>query len=46
VINAAAAIYVAKKAENFKEAIKLAEHSIDQGTAMKKLQDLIRLTVS
>jgi anthranilate phosphoribosyltransferase len=46
VINAAAAIYVARKAENFKEAVKLAEHSIDQGTAMKKLQDLIRLTVS
>ena len=46
VINAAAAIYVAKKAENFKEAVKLAENSIDQGSAMKKLQDLIRLTKS
>jgi anthranilate synthase/phosphoribosyltransferase len=43
-LNAAAAIYVAKKAENFKEALRMAQTSIDEGLAMKKLDLLITLT--
>ena len=44
VINAAAAIHLAKKAENFIEAIRMAQYSIDEGAAMKKLDDLIKIS--
>lgn len=37
VLNAAAAIYTALKAPSIKEAVALAEHSIDSGAALKKL---------
>jgi anthranilate phosphoribosyltransferase len=38
ILNAAAAIYVADKAESIKEGIKLASQSIDSGSALKKLE--------
>ncbi len=43
-INAAAALVAAGKAENFKEGIKLAEASIDNGEATKKMEALVRFT--
>lgn len=43
-LNAAAAIIVSKKADNFSEAISLAEESIDSGKANQKLEELIKLT--
>lgn len=46
ILNAAAAIYLAKKAEDFSEAIRMAQYSIDQGAALKKLEDLIQITNS
>ncbi|MPN37540.1 Anthranilate phosphoribosyltransferase [bioreactor metagenome] len=39
-INAAAALYVAKKADNMKEGIELAAQIIDTGKAMEKLNEL------
>jgi anthranilate phosphoribosyltransferase len=44
VINAAAAIFIGGKAENFKTAIKLANESLDSGAAAKKLAQLIEFT--
>ena len=41
VINAAAGLVVGEKADNIKEAIKLAEKSIDSGAALNKLNKLI-----
>ena len=46
VLNAAAAIYLANKADDFNEAIRMAQYSIDEGAAMKKMEDLIQLTNS
>lgn len=43
-LNAAAGIIVGKKAENFDEAIKIAEESIESGNAIKKLNELIKWT--
>ena len=43
-LNAGAAIYVAKKAASIKEGIEMAEASIDTGAAMKKLEDLVAFT--
>lgn len=43
-LNAAAAIIVSKKADNFSEAISLAEESIDSGKANQKLEELIKMT--
>jgi len=43
-LNAAAALMTAGKAENFKAGIHLAERSIDTGAALAKLQDLVRFT--
>lgn len=43
-LNAAAALIVASMAKDFKEGIKLAGGAIDSGSALKKLQELIRLT--
>lgn len=43
-LNAAAALTAAGKAEKFKEGIQLAEHSIDSGNAMKKLEALVAFT--
>jgi anthranilate phosphoribosyltransferase len=43
-LNAAAAIIVSKRAENFHEALPLAEKSIDSGIAYQKLEKLIKLT--
>ncbi len=44
VLNAAAAIYLAKAAQTLEEAISKAKTSIDSGAAMKKLEELIRIT--
>ena len=43
-LNAAAAIIVSKKADDFPKAISLAEESIDSGAACQKLEKLIKLT--
>jgi anthranilate phosphoribosyltransferase len=44
VLNAAAAIIAGKLANDFVSAIKLAEHSIDSGAAMKSLEKLIEVS--
>jgi len=46
ILNSAAAIYLTKKAEDFSEAIHMARYSIDEGAALKKLEDLIKITNS
>jgi anthranilate phosphoribosyltransferase len=46
VINAAAAIFVGGKANDLKDAARLAEGSIDSGAAQKKLEQLIKATNS
>jgi anthranilate phosphoribosyltransferase len=43
-LNTAAAIMAAGKALDFKEGIRLAEQSIDSGSALKKLESLIKFT--
>ena len=43
-LNAAAALVVARKAKDLKEGIKMAERSIDSGAALKKLNQLIEFT--
>lgn len=43
-LNAAAAIFVSDKVLEFSEAIDLAKESIDNGSAMKKLEDLVKFT--
>ncbi|MBU0986004.1 MAG: anthranilate phosphoribosyltransferase [Proteobacteria bacterium] len=43
-LNAAAALVAAGKAEEFKAGIGLAEKSIDQGAALAKLEELVRFT--
>jgi len=43
-LNAAAALTAAGKTENLKDGIRLAASSIDSGSAMKKLNDLIAFT--
>ncbi|MBW1698529.1 MAG: anthranilate phosphoribosyltransferase [Deltaproteobacteria bacterium] len=43
-LNAAAALMAAGVADNLKEGIRLAESSIDEGAAMKKLKDLVEYT--
>ncbi|MDO9263281.1 MAG: anthranilate phosphoribosyltransferase [Desulfosalsimonadaceae bacterium] len=43
-LNASAALTAAGKAENLKDGIRLAASSIDSGSAMKKLNDLIAFT--
>jgi len=43
-LNAAAAIMVAQKADSFPLALSLAEESIDSGAAYRKLEKLIKLT--
>lgn len=44
VLNAAAALFVAGKAANWEEGIKLAQQSLDTGAARAKLDALIKLT--
>ncbi len=44
VLNAAAALIAAGKAEDFREGIHMAEQSIDSGAALDKLESLVRLT--
>lgn len=44
VINAAAALFVAGKAGNMKDAVKLAEETIDSGRAYAKLEQFIQLS--
>ncbi|MBN2073453.1 MAG: anthranilate phosphoribosyltransferase [Actinobacteria bacterium] len=44
VLNAAAAIIAAGKAEGFKDAVRLAGQSIDSGRALKKLEGLIEIS--
>ena len=44
ILNAAAAIMVSKKTDDFSEAISLAEKSIDSGEAYQKLENLIKVT--
>ena len=46
VLNAAAAIYVAGKADSLQDAIKIAENSIDSGAAQRKLELLIEASRS
>lgn len=46
VINAAAALYVAKVADNLKEGIRISEDILDQGKAAKKLEELKDYTAS
>jgi len=43
-MNAAAAIYVAGKAKDLKEGLKLAAESIDSGKAFNKLEELVEFT--
>ncbi|HXC63989.1 MAG TPA: anthranilate phosphoribosyltransferase, partial [bacterium] len=43
-LNAAAALVVAGKAASLKEGLPLAAQSIDSGAALKKLEDLKRLS--
>jgi anthranilate phosphoribosyltransferase len=44
VVNAAAALFVGGKANALTEAARLAQESIDNGAALKKLEDLVRAT--
>lgn len=44
VLNAAACIYIAKKAETMQEAVKVAEEMIDSGKAMEVLNRFVALT--
>lgn len=44
VINAAAALFIAGKAESMGEAVKLAEETIDSGRALEKLEQFIALS--
>lgn len=44
VINAAAALFVAGKAGSMKDAVKLAEETIDSGKALAKLQQFVELS--
>ncbi len=44
ILNCGALFYIAEKAKNIKEGIKVAEESIDSGNALKKLKNLIKLT--
>lgn len=46
VLNAAAAIFVSDKVSEFSEAVDLAKQSIDNGKAIKKLEDLAEFTNS
>jgi anthranilate phosphoribosyltransferase len=43
-INAAAALFVAQKADDVKAALQLAKESIDSGAAKRKLEDLSEFT--
>ncbi|RLI42536.1 hypothetical protein DRO69_10275, partial [Candidatus Bathyarchaeota archaeon] len=43
VVNAAAAIIIGGKAEDFSYAIELAEESIENGSAYRKLKNLIKM---
>src|SRR5438445_2356229 len=43
-INSAAALVAAGRADHFKDAVALAETSIDSGAAAQKLEDLVRFT--
>ncbi len=43
-LNGGALFYIAGKAKDIKEGIKIAEKSIDSGNALKKLKDLIKFT--
>ncbi len=44
VLNAAAALYVAGRAKDIEEGIVLANHSLDQGEALKRLRKLVEIT--
>ena len=44
VINAAAALFVAGKAGSMRDAVKLAEETIDSGKALEKLQQFVKLS--
>ena len=43
-LNAGAALYIAGKAASIEEGVKLAESLIDSGAALKKLEEVIKLT--
>lgn len=45
-INSAAALAVAGRVENFKEAVAIAAEAIDSGKAMKKLEEIVRVSNS
>ncbi|MCM1157812.1 MAG: anthranilate phosphoribosyltransferase [Bacteroidales bacterium] len=44
VLNAAACIYIAKKADTMKDAVKMAEEAIDSGKAMEVLKQFVMMT--
>lgn len=44
VLNAGAALYIAGKAENLEDGVRLAEKTIDEGLAARQLEDFIRLS--
>jgi anthranilate phosphoribosyltransferase len=46
VLNAAAAIYLSGKANNMKRAVEMAQNSLNQGMAQKKMHDLITISNS
>lgn len=46
VLNAAAALYVGKKADSIKDGIKIAEEIIDSGKVIKKLEEFVAYTKS
>jgi len=46
VLNSAASILVANKANNYKEAVEMAEESIDSGNALKALNKVIKFTTT
>ncbi len=43
-LNSGALFYIAGKAKDIQEGIKIAEESIDSGSALRKLKDLIKIT--
>jgi anthranilate phosphoribosyltransferase len=46
ILNAAGALMISDKAENFKEGVKLAQEILDSGQAQKKLNEVIEASHS
>ena len=43
-LNAAAALLASDKSKDYKDALEMAEHSIDSGNALSKLEDMKKFT--